>query len=376
MIKGKFTSKKYLEALQKLADAGISLVVDDNGHDSHKAETVSADGTVTTVKIQSLVAVGKEAMLSDVVGQAVSGYEIDGQLYTCNETLGRTNQSLLESYQYSNETLALFSNCVERLNVWDRKLIVATTLPVKRLDVDDNVEKVKAQFKKLVVRPSKGDNLNVLFQFVFAEGHAAFYDWVIDYKGNVNPEVNNLKTVLIVDIGGGTTDLVTLTSAGELDVSVDKSRSFTLEEFGLVALKDEVAKLIKTALQKELPEHYKEAAQEISHNTIDSTFETGFVNFMMLQKPIDLTKEIETLKKDWVKRLIRKIVTTVKRLDSYNKILIAGGGGVALEAQLQQEIPGCSFLDEYANANGLMKLLVCIFATRLADKYATVVEEA
>ncbi len=377
MAKNKFTMKKGIDALKALHEAGYQFIADDYGHNSHKAITVGADGTITTLKVSSLVNVGMDHVMTDISGKATAAYKIDGELYTCNDSLGRESKSLLDSYQYSNENLALFSHCAERLNLWDKKLIVATTLPVKRMESDGNMEKVLAQFKKPVVRLDYDGELKIVHHMVVAEGQAAFWDWALNYDGSVVKEATDVKTAMVIDIGGSTTDIATITIAGQLSVSLDKARCFNFEGFGLVALKDEMSKIIKSKLKSALPEQFKGAAGNIAANTIDNAFDTGFIsNFPMHSAPIDISKEVLALKNDWVDQLIRLVIDHVKRLDGYNKIIIAGGGAVALEREINSKLPGCAFLDEYANVNGLAKLLVCLFSYRLRDKLLPAVVES
>ncbi|WP_323816565.1 ParM/StbA family protein [Cellvibrio sp. NN19] len=367
MVKHQFKAKRTLDGLKALAANGYAIFIDDNGYDSHKIISIGADGSVHRFKLNSLVKTGTQNVLRDHDGNIISAYEIGGQLYTCNESLGRDSQSLLDNYQYSNENLALFSHCVQRSKMWDKKLIIATTLPVKRMEVDGNKQKVIAQFKTPVVRAGKSEPLQIASHMVVAEGHAAFYEWAINYDGSVLQEAAEAETILVVDIGGGTIDLVTMTSAGQLNVSVDEARCFTFEGFGLVSLKDELAKLIQFKLKVELPEDYKAAANNISQRTVDAAFDTGFISFPMLNKPIDISEEVSRLKGDWVAKLLRLIVENVDRLDGYNKILIAGGGAVALEQEIDTRLPGCVYLDEYANVNGLAKLMACILINRLKE---------
>ena len=96
------------------------------------------------------------------------------------------------------------------------------------------------KFKQKVFRPDQDGDLQIVSHMIIAEGQAAFYDWAINYDGKVSLEATQIKAALVVDIGGGTTDIVTITSAGHLNITTDNSRCFTFEGFGLINLKDEV----------------------------------------------------------------------------------------------------------------------------------------
>ncbi len=66
---------------------------------------------------------------------------------------------------------------------------------------------------------AQSEYLNVVDHQIFAESLAAFVDWALDEQGQLVNAVNN--GVLVVDVGGGTTDISFINQHIEVGVHVN-----------------------------------------------------------------------------------------------------------------------------------------------------------
>lgn len=337
----------------------VAIFIDDNGHSDHKSLSFNEKGQIIGIKTPSKVGNEKDA-LTDMQGKLVDAYVIEERTYACNRNLPGNVDVSLDSYQFSNENVALFANSVEALKLWDKKIVLGTTLPFKRMNVDSNNEKVKSAFKKKVKRARDKSQLKILDHVIMREGELCYYDWAIGWDGKINSTLageSKTRNVLNCDIGGGTTDIVSITTEG-LQIAADGSSSDTIESFGIHKLKGEVEQVLKRLLAQKIANPFSKGIENFAPKTINDALTKGFINYPGLAEPLDVSVEVNECKEQFCNQLIRRMLDIVERLDSFDLILFSGGGAIILREQLNALLPGSIFLDEFANARGMLKAFI------------------
>jgi len=344
--------------LLKLLAGGVAIVVDDNGHSAHKLISIDNKGQLISRKVLTRVASNSEG-LTDAVGRKVGSYYVAGVEYSCNENMSQDSNFALDSYQHSAENVALTANGIELLGHFDKRIVLATTLPFKRMNVDDNNDKVKKAFKSEIVKAYDSKHLKIIDHLIMREGELVFYDFAIEWDGTTNPELQGKtnNSILIIDIGGGTTDCVSITNSSGLKIASDGTRSGTIENFGILKVKGEVAKLLKQEILKKVDPSFSKMVNELAPRTIEEAFLTGVVNYPGIDGVVDISLQVNEIKGTFCDQLMRHLIDTVGRIDGFDTIIFAGGGAIGLKAQLNVKLPGCHYRDEYSNANGLFKVL-------------------
>ena len=98
----------------------------------------------------------------------------------------------------------------------------------------------------------------------------------------------------------------------------------------------------------------------IDHQLLNKLFLNGSWQVIGLPGALDLSEQVVKLKSKFVRSIVRTIQRTIGDIAGYERIIFTGGGSVVLHQQLDQAMPGATFLDEYANARGMLKAMAFI----------------
>lgn len=328
-------------------------LADDNGYAYHKlaAWVIDSNGEkrIKTACIASRAQLGR-ANISATGGNPVGLFEIDHTHYTVGENVPEPESIRSASYCHSEVNNVLVANAITQAGLIGHKVRLATGLPLKQyfsVDGDLNtpiIDKVQRSLKPLAEPVGQESKLDVAEHIVYAESLSAFVDWLIDDDGNLANEVHN--GVLVVDVGGGTTDISFITSSHELYMpGSDTIRTGVLNVF--------------SRLRQLLSAEFDVDMEHIRDDMLDRALRTG--QFSVRGASKSCSELVEQAKRYVAKRLNNRINELVT--GTLDHIIFVGGGAEALREQLLN-------LDEYekgfvvipdepqfANVRGMLKCM-------------------
>jgi|TARA_Y100001934_G_scaffold283650_2_gene405219 plasmid segregation protein ParM len=344
------------------------MFVDDNGYADHKSAWLDEKGNIKTMKVPALIQSGS-AGLASAGGERISVYTLKGQDYTCNSAVAEPMNIRNADYPKSAANRVLFTHALTKAGLLGTAIKAAVTLPFRDYYKPDGslndgfIEQTRQNFAAggvAVVGCEAQPNIKEVQ--VKPEGMCAFYDWAMNDKGAMSESYDEmmeyLGSVLVVDIGGSTTDLVTVKSWEEgtdKKVGLDHSMSGT-EKAGVMDAKVVLEDLMKKKIQADGVPGFTGHGAKIPANVIERALLKGEVSFA--GKKWDFSQERALACRGVAERINNYIFSTVKMPQSYYAIVVVGGGAIVFKEHLQRLLPNAVFSDEFANARGLLKYLI------------------
>lgn len=367
--------------LDHLNKRGLTLFADDNGHAWHKGAFFDSTGKIITNKEPSIVG-GGATSLTDIRNKLVDTYLVDGDKFVCNRDVTKPLELRAERYQTSKENKALVAHLIFKNNQLSKKLILGTTLPISRFYQDGKINHVLLEStKKLFLESSTSRildengaveaEMNVAAHLCLPESFLAYYDWAFTEDGTVNAEcMNLLGPICVIDIGGGTTDVATILGGSGISVDFQRSQSF---DKGIIDCFNQINDLFVEAVRIANPSIKIGENGKADQRILNKLFETGCVQITGVSGTIDISEAVNKVKTDFVEGIVEKTLKIIGDVTRYEKVLFVGGGAVAFKDLLEKALPNCIFLDEYANARGLLKVMAFLEIKKLllqADNHA------
>jgi len=343
------------------------LVADDNGYADHKLAWLDEGGNIMTLKVPSLIEPG--VTFGSAQGGREGAYAVEGQEFTCSSKVRKPLNLRTADYPFSVQNRVLFTHALARAGLLDTPVEVAVTLPFRDYFSEKGTintelkEKSASNFIKNDVSlfDSAAKPL-VKDVSVYAEALSAFFDWAMDDKGQLTQNYDELCDVegeiLIVDIGGSTTDLASIQISNEVSqgqMLINQAKSGT-ETIGVLDAKRKLEALMRQEMISEGMNMLEGHTGQLEENVIGRAFETGSV--MYAQKRWDFSHARAQACQEVASRITRFINTKVGNPNAYFAILVVGGGAVVFRESLKQMFNNATFLDEFANAKGALKFLM------------------
>ena len=272
----------------------------------------------------------------------LSAYEVGNHRFTVAGRIDNpipTNVPL--EYQVSRENRILVHEALRRWGFGGQDVCITTTLPVEYyFDGDEkNAALIQEKTDNLMSDDIKNlaaqDLANIVACEVKPESIPAWFDLMIDETGQLkNPDhANENYRILIVDIGGTTTDITLIDGTGA-------KHAFRSIEGGVYQIGDH----LKTRLIKETDFSHLEVF-EIEDALRTQTFDDQ-----------DISTWIDDAADETVSTIVsamRKMFTDAKRLTTAYYV---GGGASIIGKTLAKKYGGTSkFGDEFSIARGILK---------------------
>lgn len=354
------TNVKPLELVKELRRQGIELFADDNGHSWHKSAVISNDyRSITTRKIPSIVGDAAKNKKLDLNRRPVNTFDVAGTQLVCSADLANPLDIRIASYQSSVENQALVAASIDALKMFDKKIVLGTTTPIGRQFSDGLIEEVKHNYlNRKTVRLNDDSPLLITDVVTYGEGLMAIYDWIIQDDGKINRDAGAASKILVVDIGGGTTDVVSVFSEGK--VTIDKECTDTIEGCGIIDIYREV----KAPFDRAVSEAFREKKISGYFNEADTAMIDELLkgDGIWESKPfgvsIDISERIKPIREKFVTEMMLQVSKIAKNLGRYDRVVFAGGGTIMLAPELMKVLPSAVYLNEYANAKGLLKVMM------------------
>lgn len=352
------TSTARKTAANKQADP-IRFVADDNGYADHKFAWYDGKGDIQVGKVPSRVQLGAASIRSAANGAAVGGYQTQGETYTCGNLLRDPLNLRNGDYPTSPANRVLFTHGLATFGLLDGPIRACVTLPLRdyyKRDGGINEAIKEAAMANFMENPVEvigaAQQPDILSVNVYAEAMCGYFDWLLTDSGEARQEVLNIQgEIAVVDIGGSTTDIVSLQYDKQLVVNNDNSGT---EKVGVLDAKDQLTTKIREAMIRE--GHFDGGHDDqLPKNFIDDVLMTGKGRWM--QREWDFTAERDESCQSVAQRLTTYIKTTLGGVGNYEAIVVIGGGSIVFRPWLENMMRNAIFSDEYANARGALKFM-------------------
>ena len=282
-------------------------------------------------------------------------YEIDGHKFTVVEKPSinaghRFLQTRTDDYPYSDLNLVLVYHSLIRSGATG-ECHICTGLPFNQYYTETGqknrelLDKKKASFERAIFAVNEKNDLSIVEHRICAEGVAGYFDLKYNQDGTINQEIEDLNqkgVICIVDIGGRTTDIVTLDNE-----SIDFTRSRTVDIGGL-SLKDNLTSKVKNKL----------GVNSIPDKMIDDIIRN---NGLYPNKNIDVSDILSELKMELADEIANNVKHNIKNTADISLIAFIGGGSILLKEQLSKLYSRelAKFVKDPINSNarGMLKLL-------------------
>lgn len=282
-------------------------------------------------------------------------YEVDGHKYTVVEQPSinaghRFLQTRTDDFPYSDLNLVLVHHALIRAGA-EGECHICTGLPLNQYYLEsgqknrDLLDKKKLSFEREVIALNTTNKPVIVEHRVCAEGVSGYFDLKYNQDGTINQETEELAqkgVICIVDIGGRTTDIVTLDSE-----SIDFNRSSTIDIGGLW-LKDNLISKVKARLN----------VNAIPDKMIDEIIRN---NGVYEARKIDVTDILNSLKIELADEIANNVKHKIKNTGDISLIAFIGGGSLLLKEPLKKlyDPSLAKFVKDpiHSNARGMLKLL-------------------
>lgn len=348
----------------------FELVTVDNGYADHKVAFFDKTaGAIKLSKVPAIIATGHT--MSTATGEPISAYTVlDGKFkkeFTCSANAPAPVSLRHGNYPLAVENRVLFTHALNSMGLLEKPLKVSVTLPFADYYLSGGkvnselVNKVVSNFTANNVQSDSGETKGAKAAIhsarVSPEAVAAWFDWAMDDLGQITDNYDEMLQeegiVLVVDVGGSTTDIVALGLSPELTVLSERSGTTKL---GVLDAVDYMVKGATEELRQLGVDGLDGHDSVLSDRVRKVMFETGFVR--VGGKRYDMSHVLERACKSVADEILNFIRNTAGNIVSYFSIIVVGGGSIVFQEQLRELLPNPVFLDEYANARGALKLLI------------------
>ncbi|AMO56362.1 hypothetical protein GZ77_06085 [Endozoicomonas montiporae] len=296
-----------------------SLVVIDEGSAQAKATYRAENGAIVTHVVPSRVA---EQAKVDINGYSGSAYFTEeGGEYTVNGDFDDIIRTNIPSYQTSEANRALVHETLRQSGFAGRPVRVAVTLPMNqffsKVQGAPINQKLIANKKRNVlggIKSAAGHQLAEIIDCkVYPEGIPALFDTIRNDDGSLKPGFEEGMKILVVDIGGTTTDVSVVTPDGTIE-SYDSFSTGVLtvvERFSELAAPEFGLKRIPRALAEE-------------------AVKTGRL------KNMNVSELIQRASRNVMQTILRELEAMVSTPSLLDKILMVGGGAALMGRDLAE----------------------------------------
>lgn len=349
------------------AKAPVSIVVNDNGYAAHKI-TFLDQGRIQGEKYPTSIQSGR-AGLSDVDGKNEDIYTVEVgevvQAFTCSSAVTEPLDLRNDQYPFSEANRVLTHHALHRTGHSGARVVLGITLPFRDYYKNDGTQNSETQkraienFETNNVASHNGSRVEVVKAFVFPEAFCAFYDWGLGDQGEPLERMNEIAegegSVLVVDIGGSTTDIVSVRFPGG-DVRLDHKHSGT-KKVGVLNVRERLT----GAYQNRSGGGHEHV---LSNSRAERLLATG--QLKVGSHVEDFKAERASAIREVTGDILNYMLTTAGSLSQYDVIIVVGGGAILFKEELTKMLPHAVISDEFANSRGALKYML---ASQLATPF-------
>lgn len=339
------------------------LVADDNGYAAHKIAWLDQEGRIMVGKVPTQIQAGGTGM-STTTGGRVGAYDVDGVEYHCSAILSNPMSLRNSDYPLSVANRVLFNHSLAKFGLLGMPVRAAVTLPFRDYFNDDGTinerlrNSTQANFEQRDVKVLESEaQPDVVSVRVCAEALSAWFDWAMEEDGSMTAAYDELHDIngemLVVDIGGSTTDLASLGLVdGQLLINHEKSGT---ERAGVLDALAKLEELVRATMEREGVTGMSGHDSKLPQKLLEMIMEKGTCNYS--GRHWNFEAERDTACKAVAERIVNYIKTKVGNPGSYYAILVVGGGAIVFRKWIQHMFANAIFGDEFSNAKGALKFL-------------------
>lgn len=343
------TENKLTE--QKGAKRAPIFAIDD-GAAYTKVASLNEEGAFVTSSTPSTAASGLN--ITHFSGEEQGGYETEGLQFTVNN-VPKPSDTRNSGYPFSAMNRAIVHHAIRKSGLLPDdgspiKANIGLTITMSQyyaVGKDRVVAMRKESFDKPVRALGSDQELQLNVVNVYPEAASAWIDYLIDEQGN-NIEGRTIEdNVVIIDVGGKTTDVAVINSGG----CIDQSQSGT-DEIGVLNLIEYIQQGINQKFSTIINTPFIEQC-------VRAKTEDGKYTIKMFGKPTDVTEIVETAKKRISEELMRAVQRRIGDAVAADVLLFVGGGAMILKDALKT-YPHITVPEnpEFANARGVLKYML------------------
>ncbi|MCG7915928.1 MAG: ParM/StbA family protein [Candidatus Thiodiazotropha weberae] len=311
-------------------------VIVDEGSSQIKCAWVS-NNTIHTHMIKARAKYGRLETMDGGVSDAV--YDVDGREIAISDIISDPIQTSSDHYQTSDINRALVHEALRLAGFGGKPVDLIVTLPVDTFYKDKSKrDDKKAHILKPVTNVNDLPLASIQSVRVAPEAVPVLDSLCLDDLGQMVDGYDDLEKIMIVDIGGTTTDITLINS----DNILEKRQSVKIGVFDIIR-----------ELRNRLFEDPKIDARDPSFNALENTLRTG-----LFRNKTDVKKHIDAASQMVAGRLISTLNALQSDPEDLDFVTYVGGGAHLLQPLLRKQYGGTTRKHpnpEFAVALGLLK---------------------
>lgn len=324
----------------------LNNVAVDNGYADHKIAywAVDANGNKVIGQISYPARAQMGAINISLSGSTSGVYDVgqENEAWTVGKEVSEPEVVRGTRYAHSDLNTLLVKHSLQVSGFSGKDVRISTGLPYAHYFKDGEkndpfLVKVKESLET-VVSPRNGEAIaEIKEHLIYPESTAAFLDYAVDHvTGEMNVQIEN--GVVVVDIGGNTTDISSITPEYRIDNKKSGSK-----KIGVLDVRDELKRLILDEFK----------IDSIRDSQLDQAIRTSECS--IFGKKEDISGLLLKSKKLVSKKINNFVYDLIGDAAAVDKIIYVGGGAAVLEGVIK-EYPHAHVPEapEFANARGML----------------------
>lgn len=268
-------------------------------------------------------------------------YDVDGSEYTVSSHFDGSVATNNRDYQTSEYNRVLVHEALRQAGFGGEDVTIYTTLPISdffgvKPRNDALIAKKKENLTGGLINMAGHNLANIIDCKVWPEAIPAWLDLMINEQGGPALKVEDSYKIMIVDIGGTTTDLTIIDGKGGM-------QEFASERKGVFNISDNLSDYIRLDFSRKNVE---------AHQLDKALREKMFAGK-------DIKPLIEKACKPVIRDIYLRMTNFVDESDNLDAIVYVGGGAALIGKELSKQYGGNTIIgDQVSIARGILKKLI------------------
>ncbi len=340
------SSSNVADIHQQNAGSEDSIIVAcDDGFAAIKLAFRGEGGEIKQFSIPSRACLGTGRAMSASGAKTSGTYFVDDDTYTVSDHLDPLD-TRFQSYPVSDLNRVLVNHALRAAGLGDRRIRLGTGLPPGRFFSAEGlntkiIEGKRASLLKPVVAGDGNSLAHVVQHEIFSEAATGLIDYIVSDDFIHQKDISN--PIIIVDIGGRTTDIVTVLPPGD---AIDQEQTGTLNT-GVLKVQD--------ILRQRIIDNFDDVEQ-ISSRAVERAMQTH--RLMLYGREHDVSSLANDAIREVGIELLQYVHSKLSNLAEVERVIFIGGGASVMRHVIDQ-FPQAFIPEspEYANARGMLKYM-------------------
>ena len=311
-----------------------------------QTKIVTSNGVSLSIPSTARVGFTLTAIGKDDAG--MGGYESEGRQFTVDAEIDGED-TRYDDYAFNEINRVLVNHALQLAGMGGKEIRLATGLPFQSFYSPGTSEPNQALIDQkkanlaIEVKPLNGQlPPKIIRQQVTAQGLAAVIDYFTDDQGNLRDGIDVNAPVAVLDIGGRTTDTVTVYGGGKLD-----HVSSGTANIGISNVYDHMENELKR----------KFSVSKIRLATLDHVARHRTIRLRGVDH--DVSGIVNSAVAEIGAQVIREAKRRIGDAAEMQSVILVGGGAMLMREVISKEYPHCvvPHAPELANARGMRKYL-------------------